>query len=840
MAAKNKTLDFTINLGVVTKIGKGLDEYTNKIKELKEMSNGRLGATFFTGVEKEIAQMQKTLTTFSKTVNNSKLSLKERFGSIEGLSDSLDVFRKKMKGLGNEWAESFTKSNTQILEQLDELIEKRKQLTAIKGKITKNNNTRDAAQENLLAAGYDGGTTKKDLASVSGDLKKITSKIDNNKANGIFDNKELEAEKKNLENIAKQLEIIIDARAKSADLNKEVYGLTGTTDAEAGTKRLDRQIVQARVSSEDPQVVEDITNKLIAERNAIDALVPSGQVAGEALREQWEKDRAEEEKTLETTQTLKQVLAQFGIGISAVNIVNYFKDLTKAAFEFYKSLDSAFNQIYVVSGLTSTAVMNLKDDFIRMSKESGMAIDDIAQSAVLFYQQGLDTSAVLEMTKVTAQFAKVAGIDATDAADKLTAAVNGYCLAATDAVDVADKFNMVAAKSAASIDELSTAFSKAAAQANQAGVSMDNYLAYIATMEEATREAPENIGTSLKTIMSRFQEIKTAGTSEDGETDVNKAETALKSVGVALRDDNNQLRDLEEVLADLGPKWEGLDRNTQSYLGTVLAGTRQQSRFITLMQNWNRVLELSEISGDSAGMQALMHQKAMDSLESSVQKLTNAWQTFLSNLTNSDSIRFVIDGLTKLISTFNNGKKPLTLFLTAVALLSSQLTKLTGPLTKGVSAIKKYGTAAKNIVKNLKAYAKATATQRKRISELQKAHRSLTKESTTLQKRLDKLNKKQQSGAKLTDQEEKEYRDLTKAIQDNANAINKNEAAQENFNNNTGGLIEAQEELAQGLTGVGVALIAMGTGLDGTMSKLSMIAGSTAMAGGHIDFCNLY
>ena len=142
-----------------------------------------------------------------------------------------------------------------------------------------------------------------------------------------------------------------------------------------------------------------------------------------------------------------------------------------------------------------------------MAESTGMAIDDVTEAA-LFYQQGLNTDEVMTMTEVTAQFAKVAGTDAADAANKLTAAVNGYCLAAEDASSVADKFNQVAAASAADINELSTAFSKAAAQANQAGVGMDNYLAYIATMVEATREAPENIGTSLKTIFSRMQQVK--------------------------------------------------------------------------------------------------------------------------------------------------------------------------------------------------------------------------------------------------------------------------------------------------------------------------------------------
>lgn len=398
---------------------------------------------------------------------------------------------------------------------------------------------------------------------------------------------------------------------------------------------------------------------------------------------------AEAEKLAKAESTIREILGQFGIVFSAATVVRGFQDLTRSAFDFYKSLDSALNEIYVVSNLTSTAVDGLKANFIAMAKETGMALDDITRSATLFYQQGLSTEEVLEMTEVTSEFAKVAGIDATDAADKLTAAVNGYCLAAGDAIDVADKFNKVAAASAADINELSTAFSKAAAQANQAGVSMDNYLAYIATMVEATREAPENIGTSLKTIFSRMQQVKEGGTSEDGETDVNQVETALKSVGIQLRDTKNELRDLEDVFDELGPKWNTLDRNTQAYLGTIIAGTRQQSRFITLMQNWDRVLDLADQSANSAGMQALMHEKAMDSISSKAEQLSVAWQEFISNLTDSSLIKGMITTMTKLLNLFNSGSKPITIMATAVGLLASKLKNLQDPIKNKIGNIAK-------------------------------------------------------------------------------------------------------------------------------------------------------
>ena len=82
----------------------------------------------------------------------------------------------------------------------------------------------------------------------------------------------------------------------------------------------------------------------------------------------------------------------------------------------------------------------------------------------------------------------------------------------------------------------------------------------------------------MKTIIARFTELKknVAGTadSEFDDLDYNKVDTALKSVGVSLKDTNGQFRDLDDVFLELSKKWNTLDRNTQRYVATTAAGSR--------------------------------------------------------------------------------------------------------------------------------------------------------------------------------------------------------------------------------------------------------------------------
>lgn len=82
----------------------------------------------------------------------------------------------------------------------------------------------------------------------------------------------------------------------------------------------------------------------------------------------------------------------------------------------------------------------------------------------------------------------------------------------------------------------------------------------------------------MKTIIARFTELKknVAGTadSEFDDLDYNKVDTALKSVGVSLKDTDGQFRDLDDVFLELSKKWDTLDRNSQRYIATIAAGSR--------------------------------------------------------------------------------------------------------------------------------------------------------------------------------------------------------------------------------------------------------------------------
>jgi TP901 family phage tail tape measure protein len=272
-----------------------------------------------------------------------------------------------------------------------------------------------------------------------------------------------------------------------------------------------------------------------------------------------------------------------------------------------KELDAAMTEMSVVTDLTVGDYWEQLPEYSQRASELGVSITKAYQAATLYYQQGLKTNEVNAISTETLKLAKIAGIDAAEATDKMTAALRGFNMELNEASaqKISDVYSELAAITAADVDEISTAMTKTASIASSAGMEFETTAAFLSQIIETTRESAETAGTAMKTVIARFQELKKAPGEIgeiDGEiVDANAIETALRSVGVSLRDANGQFRNLDEVFLELSSKWDGLDKNTQRYIATIAAGSRQQSRFIAMMQNYERTQDLVTAANASAG-----------------------------------------------------------------------------------------------------------------------------------------------------------------------------------------------------------------------------------------------
>lgn len=388
----------------------------------------------------------------------------------------------------------------------------------------------------------------------------------------------------------------------------------------------------------------------------------------------------------------KKEVVKFGDIVSGTflgtSLSNLFQTGLSRGIEFFKDYDETLTRTMMVTGQTREEVNSLTSSYNKLANQLSSTTKDVAAAQLVFYQQGLGTSEALKMTEASIAVSKTGGIGAAEAADRLTAAIRGYQLSANEAMDIADKMSALDASAASSVDELTIAMQKSASQARMAGLDLDYYMAYLSTMQEVTREAPENIGTAMKSITSRLQEIKDIGKIEEDGTTFSNVAKALASIGIAATDSSGQLRTLQDIMNELGPMWNTLDRNHKAYIATVLAGNRQQSRFIALMDNYDRAMELVDVSQNASGESAKQLRAYNQGLEASFTRLSNAWQQFATNIADSSMIKRIIDMFSSFIELLNKIPKGIT--STVVPLLA--LTKVFTTLSKAGNLFKGFKT----------------------------------------------------------------------------------------------------------------------------------------------------
>ena len=486
--------------------------------------------------------------------------------------------------------------------------------------------------------------------------------------------KESAVQKQNIQQLENEIKSI-DAQIEEADVSLENFEKTlknlKPTDAAAEFNKLKQSLKECGVEGVDNVKDFDELKKIVQklDKDALSKVDKSVKNFVKQLKLMEEQVDQVGEVLDDATDSIKNQEAALARANAIEDRIKSFlgfagatevlKTSARRAMQTIKELDATMTEMAVVTDLTVGDYWDQLPQYSKQASDLGVSINSAYRAATLYYQQGLKANEVNAISVETLKMARIAGLDASDATDKMTAALRGFNmeLNETSAQRVSDVYSELAAITAADTKEIANAMTKTASIASNAGMEFETTAAFLSQIIETTRESAETAGTAMKTVIARFQELKKdpAEIGEvDGEiVDANKIETALRSVGVSLRDVNGQFRALDEVFLELSSKWDTLDTNTQRYIATIAAGSRQQSRFIAMMSDYGRTQELVAAANNSAGASNRQFEKTMDSLESKLEKLKNAWDEFSMGILNSDLVKVGVDILTKFLETVN-------------------------------------------------------------------------------------------------------------------------------------------------------------------------------------------
>lgn len=402
------------------------------------------------------------------------------------------------------------------------------------------------------------------------------------------------------------------------------------------------------------------------------------------------------------------------------NSVQLLKRAVRDAIDTVKDLDAVMTETAVVTDFSVGDMWKQLPKYTDEANKLGATVKGAYETLTLFYQQGLNQNQAWDLGIETMKMARIAGLDYANATDLMTSALRGFNMELNQVSSqrVNDVYSELAAITASDVEELGVAMSKTASLAHSANMEFETTAALLAQGVEATREAPETIGTSLKTVIARFTEVKELftkdqlmGTDSEGQViNINKIDTALQTVGIDLKKFLLGEEGLDDVLLQLSSRWGTLDLATQRYIATQAAGSRQQSRFLAMISNYSRTQELVEAAYNSTGASQKQFEKTLDSLQAKINQLTNAWDTFTMGLANNVIIKGAVDALTgiltiinKITGAFGNGVGAVLKFMTAMSLIKaggvafgsgmSWITQAKGAIDKG-QKIPSFGAAA--------------------------------------------------------------------------------------------------------------------------------------------------
>ena len=170
-------------------------------------------------------------------------------------------------------------------------------------------------------------------------------------------------------------------------------------------------------------------------------------------------------------------------------------------------------------------------------------------------------------------------------------------------------------------------------------------------MMTAITEITRNSSTAargLVSVQSRFNQIIDE-TSSTGK----KLTDFYDKHGIAIKDQNGQLRNLYDVLKDTADIWDTLDENEQKYFLNIQAGANQTRNLAALMENFDVAVSATATAMDSAGSAAEENGRVMESLQKKIDNLRAAWENFSNNTITKDFIGGILDAGTQLLTFVN-------------------------------------------------------------------------------------------------------------------------------------------------------------------------------------------
>ena len=327
----------------------------------------------------------------------------------------------------------------------------------------------------------------------------------------------------------------------------------------------------------------------------------------------------------------------FGASVGIINGVSKaFGALVKSTIEVEKSLV----EINSVLGASSDSLQKFGNKLFDVAKTTGQTFDVVAKGALELARQGLSTEETLKRINDALILSRLSGLDAQQSVEGLTAAFNSFKETGITTSQILNKLVVVSQKYSVSERDLIEGLKRSASVADQAGVSFDELVGIITTVQERTARGGAVIGNAFKTIFARIQDT---GALQD-----------LSNLGIQVTDLEGKILPATKILQNLGAEFNNLSQLEQADIAKKLGGVYQLSNLLAAVKDLSsEQSKYNDIVKLSAGATNEAYQKNA-ALNETLAALINKVSVSAQQLGATLGAIGITDNLKSLLGFFNN------------------------------------------------------------------------------------------------------------------------------------------------------------------------------------------
>lgn len=465
--------------------------------------------------------------------------------------------------------------------------------------------------------------------------------------------------------------------------------------------------------------------------------------------------------TVETFgQKIKRVFGERVVGIISAVALNAARKALRDMYQNVVDLDDALTEFSIVSGKTGSSLERFSEQAFESAKRIRAGVTDVIDAATVYSRLGFDDESSMQFAELTTMYSKVGAVDISEAEANMTALIKAYDIGADQLELVMDKLVKIGNSYPISAAELGEGFNNAASSLSANNNSLNESIALLTVAQETTQNAAKS-STALRTIAARLTnskaELDELGESTDdlAESTAKYREELLALTGVDIQDQNGQFKSTFQILKGIAGQWERIQKaGNAEAVATLVAGTRQQPVFYSIMQNFEDALKiLNDIDGENAaGDMAKAYDTYIESIAGHIEQLKTSFAELSQDIIKSDMVKTVMDvanWIVKVVDGLTKIKLLIPVIVTALSAKNKGFFRFLQPDGDGKSGIKallgsNIFTASKaSIPSNLKdifSDYNAAATQagnltdalKVKITELSNGNRDLSRYLTNL------------------------------------------------------------------------------------------------------------